>query len=212
MRTIGMICAAFLLMASSAGCGGGDEGPQVSSVALTAAGSQDGGAPCPREREVCMTFQARDENDALVAIDPDEIEWSLDNGMEFALGDCGAGRRAVTALRDWFDSASHAEPSGNVRACYRDHCADLAVQGVIDASGTWLAELDNGLTITLNLSQEGRTVTETNYLYTGTIVNDSLTLAIQGFQVNATFVSRSEVAGTYTGPGGLTGTLVCLRQ
>lgn len=210
MRTIGVFLSLCFLLMLAPGCGGGDDGPGVASVALTAEGASNGDAPCPREREVCMTFQARDEGGALVALDPSEIEWRLDNTSEFTLGDCGTGQ-TVTALRDWFDGTS-AEPSGNVSACFDGHCASLAVQGVIDATGAWVAELDNGLTFTLNLTQQGRTVTESNYLYTGTVVNNTLALTIEGFQVNATFVSRSEVTGTYTGPGGLVGTLICRRQ
>lgn len=213
--TLGIfLCAAAL----TAGCGGDDDGeggdpPSVASLAITAEGMTDGDVPCPKDREVTLGLEARASDGSPVAIDAARVTWEVDaTGPAIRLDASGASA-TVAPLKDWFDTGQPgSEPLTGVTACYDDVCASANVLGVIDATGTWVARLDNGITYPLRLTQSGRTITETTTGYTGTIDGDNLSLTVSGITVNATFSSRTEVAGTYSGSGLPPGTLTCTKQ
>lgn len=205
------------LIALAAGCGSDDDGgggtPDVATLAITAEGMADGKVPCPKDRSVSLGLEARADDGSPVAIDAAHVTWEVDGtGPTVNLTDNGTSAD-VSATNDWFDaSPSGTEPSTEVTACYDGACASVHVVGVIDATGTWVARLDNGITYPLRLTQSGRTITETTTGYTGTVVDNRLSLTVSGIMVNATFSSRTEVAGTYSGGGLPGGTLTCTKQ
>lgn len=213
-----VLCLFFCaLIALTAGCGSDDDGgggtPGVATLAVTAEGMADGKVPCPKDRSVSLGLEARASDGSPVAIDADSVTWEVDRtGPPVTLTDNGA-TADVSATKDWFDASSPgAEPTTNVTACYDGVCASAAVVGVIDAAGTWVARLDNGITYPLRLTQSGRTITETATGYTGSVNGNNLTLTVSGIAVNATFTTRTEVAGTYSGGGLPGGTLTCTKQ
>lgn len=204
------------LIALTAGCGNDDGGggtPGVATLAITAEGMADGKVPCPKGRGVSLGLEARADDGSPVAIDAARVTWEVDRTGPIVNLTGNGATADVSATNDWFDaSPPGAEPSTEVTACYDGACASVDVVGVIDATGTWLARLDNGITYPLQLTQSGRTITETSTGYTGAVVDNRLTLTVSGILVNATFSSRTEVAGTYSGGGLPPGTLTCTKQ
>ena len=212
------LCLFFCaITALTAGCGGGDDGgggsPGVTTLAITAEGMSDGNVPCPKDRGVSLGLEARADDGSSVAIDASRVTWEVDaTGPTVSLAANG-GTATATATKDWFDAAPPgAEPSTGVTACYDGLCDTVAVVGVIDATGTWVARLDNGITYPLQLTQSGRTITETTTGYTGSVSGNHLSLTVSGIAVSATFSSRTEVTGTYSGSGLPPGTLTCTKQ
>lgn len=212
------LCLFFCaITALTAGCGSDDGGgggsPGVATLAITAEGMKDGNVPCPKDRGVTLGLEARADDGSSVAIDASRVTWEVDaTGPTVSLAANGATASA-TATKDWFDaSPTGAEPSTDVTACYDGVCDTVAIVGVIDATGTWVARLDNGITYPLQLTQSGRTITETTTGYTGSVSGNHLSLSVSGIAVSATFSSRTEVAGTYSGSGLPPGTLTCTKQ
>lgn len=224
MRTTLLMTMTAALAAALTGCGsdgGGSPDPSVASISLSldpapqgaasSCAAHDGLCDCPRGASAHLTLTARDSGGREVAIDQGAVAWTSSDGASVSVGASASGGADVSALRDTFD-AQGMEPSATVTATYGGLQASLPVTVVIDAHGDWLAVLDIGFSYVLSLSQSGRAVVDAATRYGGSIRNDMMTLTVSGINVDARFTSRTDVSGTYSGPGGLNGTLTCTRQ
>lgn len=223
-RSLLVSLCSFIAFAACGGCGsdgGGSPDPSVTSLSLrmepapegaaSACAEHDGLCDCPRGAAMHLTLTARASDGREVAIDPGAVSWTSSDASSFSVASSASGGADVSALRDLFD-AQGAEPSATVTASYGGLQASMPVTAVIDAHGDWQAALDIGFTYMLSLSQAGRAVVDTATHYGGSIQNDMMSLTVSGISVNARFSTRTDVSGTYTGPGGLNGTLTCTKQ
>ncbi len=223
MRIRKLMTALFAVSAiGMAGCGsdGGGTEPRPASLTLamepapadapSSCAAHDGLCDCPRGATAHLTLVARDASGREVAIDAGAVEWSSSDEASVGIHAAGGGAD-IDARRDLFD-AQGAEPSATVTARYAGLEASLPVTVVLDAHGDWRADLDIGFSYSLSLAQAGRTVTDAATHYGGSVQNDTMTLTVSGITVNARFATRTDVSGTYSGPGGLHGTLTCTKQ
>lgn len=222
-----VLCALFAFLcafgASFAGCGSAP--PDVASLSFASQDIENGELPIGRDGSALVGVVARDPDGREVEIGAGEFTWSSDDtgAVEVkALGNAAL----ITGKTDWFDSvpdggdpASAFEPHANLTVTYHAGQADevsasIPVAVVLNAAGTWRATISGLGDQVLTLDQRGRHVTYSGTAgdASGSIDGNRFTLAQQGFMLDGTFTSRTEVSGTYTGPGGISGTWSAVRE
>ncbi len=103
------------------------------------------------------------------------------------------------------------EPTTTLRVVYGTGngapAASVKVAIVIDVTGRWQANVDGVGSQQLTLDQHGRNVkmVGSGTQASGIVTGNGFSLNQQGFVLHGTFSSRTDVAGTYTGPGGVSG-------
>lgn len=222
-----LVCAffAFLCAFGVAFSGCGSAPPDVATLSFASQDIENGELPIRKDGSALVGVVARGPDGREVEIGAEEFTWSSDdtNAVEVkALGNAAL----ITGKTDWFDSvpdggdpAAAIEPHATLTVTYHagqtdEISASIPVAVVLNAAGTWRASISGLGDQVLTLDQRGRRVTYSGTAgdASGSIDGNRFTLAQQGFMLDGTFTSRTEVSGTYTGPGGLSGTWSAVRE
>lgn len=206
------VFAAFALV----GCASSD--PPVVSLHFASEDIEDGTLPIPKDGSSLVGVIAIGEDGEPVEVDASEFSWETSDAATVEVKTLGTAA-LVTGMRDWFDSvpeggdpATAHEPTATLTVVYHAGASDeiratIPVAVVINAAGRWRATVEGLGSQALALEQHGRDVTyvATAGEFGGRIEGGTFTLMQQGFTLTGTFTSRTEVTGTYVGPGGVTG-------
>lgn len=219
------LIAAFAALAvlPLAGCGE-DDTPPVASLAITSNDIQDGTLYVLKDTGVFVGVSGTMEDGSQASEeDLETVEWTTDDPavlQVFSLGSTGV----INGLLDWFDTvpggdggmpeegSSGYEPEAVVTASIGDAEASIRVRVIINVAGTWNVALDDGTALSLELAQNGRTVTHEATGASGTIEGGGFSLNFIGYILNGTFTDRDHVEGDYTTPSGGTGTWSAVRD
>lgn len=207
-----------------AGCGG--EPPAVASLEFESGDIESGELPIGKDGSALVGVVARNEAGEEVEVDGSEFTWESEDGDVLEVRGLGTAA-LITGRIDWFDSypadggdpSTAHEPHTNLVVTYHPGGSDelratIPVAVVLNGAGRWRAMIDGLGEQVLTLDQRGRHVSYsgTTGNASGTIVGNLFTLSQQGFMLTGTFTSRTEVSGTYTGPGGISGTWSATRE
>ncbi|HTM68042.1 MAG TPA: hypothetical protein VL426_01980 [Candidatus Binatia bacterium] len=216
------VLAAIASVSTFSGCA--SEPPNVASLEFASQDIENGMLPIRKDGSALVGVVVRDGEGHSVELDASEFVWESDDP---ALDVKGLGNAAlITGKADWFDTvpdggdpATAHEPRANLIVTYHqgqgdEVSASIPVAIVLNAAGRWHASVSGLGDQTLTLDQHGRHVsyTATTGDLAGTIDGDQFTLSQQGFMLVGTFTSREAISGTYTGPGGVTGTWSASRE
>lgn len=217
-RLLACAFSAFLLALGASFSGCGSAPPDVASLSFDSQDIENGELPIRKDGSALVGVIARGPDGREVEVGAEEFTWSSDDTGAVEVKTLG-NAALITGKIDWFDSvpdggdpASAFEPHANLTVTYHagqtdEISATIPVAVVLNAAGTWRATISGLGDQVLTLDQRGRRVTYSGTAgdASGTIDGSTFTLAQQGFMLNGTFTSRTEVSGTYTGPGGISG-------
>jgi hypothetical protein len=143
-----------------------------------------------------------------------EAPADADGGTNATAGtDAGSGieiRVPIYAKSIGEPAVAH-EPTTTLRVIYGTGSdapfTTVQVAIVIDATGRWQADVEGVGAQELTLDQHGRNVSMvgSGTKAEGIVTGNTFSLSQQGFVLRGTFSSRTDIAGTYTGPAGVTG-------
>ncbi|MEY4744826.1 MAG: hypothetical protein RL272_771 [Candidatus Parcubacteria bacterium] len=221
------LCAFFAMLAVFGAAFNGCVGtpPNVATLEFASQDIENGELPIRKDGSALVGVIARGPDGREVEIGAGEFTWSSSDPASVEVKALGTAA-LITGKIDWFDSvpeggdpAAAFEPHAVLTVTYhagRDDevSASIPVAVVLNAAGTWRASIAGLGDQVLTLDQRGRRVSYggTAGDASGAISGDQFTLSQQGFMLTGTFTSRTEVNGTYSGPGGVSGTWTAVRE
>lgn len=211
--------ALFVALGLAAGCGHGNDGPQVESLTIESAQASDveaGTLLVIKDMGTLLRVVGRDKDGKVVDLDPAGIEWTSSSAADIEVTPLG-GSCIVKGLRDWFDTvaegadpATGTEPSADVTVSYDDLSVTLPTAVVLNGDGHWEVKITggtlNGIMLPLDLNQHGRTLTHETTGAMAKISGRAFTIAQLGYMFAGNFSTRTTVAGDYMDSSGGQGT------